>query len=329
MSLKLKKREKNKVPKFKVGDRVKIINQEYIRPYIGIKIGFLGTVINVPMNDGYDVKFDNYGSSLFFVEKNLELVEPEKEETKYFKYYVRGLPREIPLKLSDLPYLTDEKGFIKYPKIEPIGRRLPSRHISFEKPFPYFHFSLDDDALDAIKYSYGKELDKMFFFGRGKDIKNLIPDRVIFNKEKGKTTILFSLHDNGLPPYAPFTSKTVGSDKFDKSMGFLIAYYKYINREMKEDRLREQIELIFDYNKNDRTMYLSGAIEQALLPHYTKERIFEVFEAILKCEGTFDLLKYEEIKLKEQRKKEALRKKNINKQIKKREIEIKGLKEKL
>ena len=356
MSLKLKKRERNKVPKFKVGDKVKVL----IYPMYCL-IGKIGVIIKVEKpKDRYDtskvllVEFENNIANILhsggiddgkynrwkFYEENLELVQtPPKfelgQKVAYvykFQAYIGIVVRRTygggtSLNVSSEPtYDIKTYGDVVHEDIKESYVNLYKE----ETELPKFAFEIAYDLKDYFKSIYDKGEFKVKNTIPGiRPIPNKLPDRVVFNSSKGKTTILFSLHDNGLPPYAPFTSKTVGSDKFDRSMGFLIAYYKYINREMNEDRLREQIELIFDYNKNDRTMYLSGAIEQALLPHYTKERIFEVFEAILKCEGTFDLLQYEETKLKEQRKKEALRKKNINKQIKKREIEIKGLKEKL
>jgi hypothetical protein len=316
------------VPKFKVGDKVTV---DY---FLEGEIIYIRSHLD---RNTYDIKYDGY-IAYSIEERCISLVNniPKFEigqKVSYvykFQAYVGIITArhyEVGLSVSkETTYDITTYGNITHENIKESYVYLYKE----ETELPKSAFEIAYDLRDYLKSTFDNGVFKVKNTIPGiRPIPNKLPDRVVFNSNKGKTTILFSLHDNGLPPYAPFTSKTVGSDKFDKSMGFLIAYYKYINREMNEDRLREQIELIFDYNKNDRTMYLSGAIEQALLPHYTKERIFEVFEAILKCEGTFDLLQYEETKLKEQRKKETLRKKNINKQIKKREIEIKGLKEKL
>jgi len=337
------------VPKFKVGDKVEVLFCS-IRPLIG-EIGVIVKVIE-PIDEKTNealltVEFENKNglhnggiddgkcNRWKFYEHTLELVQTtpkfemgQKVSYVYkFQAYVGIITArhyEVGLSASkETTYDIKTYGNITHENIKESYVHSYVEETELPKPI------IATKMLEKGQIVFQSDVFKYIHFDLEEKIPNKFPDRVVFNSSKGKTTILFSLHDNGLPPYAPFTSKAVGLDKFDKSMGFLIAYYKYINREMNEDRLREQIELIFGYNKNDRTMYLSGAIEQALLPHYTNERIFEVFEAILKCEGTFDLLQYEETKLKEQRKKEALRKKNINKQIKKREIEIKGLKEKL
>ena len=53
-----------------------------------------------------------------------------------------------------------------------------------------------------------------------------LPDKVIFNEEKGKTTLLFA---NGNGGYESASSRTDGKDIFDKMLGFYMAYFKYLH----------------------------------------------------------------------------------------------------
>jgi hypothetical protein len=79
-----------------------------------------------------------------------------------------------------------------------------------------------------------------FFVDELKSYVDFLPTKIVFNRKKGRTTLLF-----GEAPYADgcvFTSQTSGSDRFDFERGFSIAYYKFINSNLSKDELQKRIE---------------------------------------------------------------------------------------
>ena len=55
--------------------------------------------------------------------------------------------------------------------------------------------------------------------------ENLIPEKVIFNREKGKTTLLFK--GNGKQDYVSYSSKALEIEKYNAHFGFYITFYKF------------------------------------------------------------------------------------------------------
>ena len=248
-------------------------------------------------------------------------------ETKYLKYYVRGIPREIPIKLSQNIEL-DSQGFCKIKQ-------------AFERePFPYYHFSLDDDALDAMCYNlasvwgipseilFGKKLEKP------QPPKNRIPDRVVFNQDKGKVTVLISKHLDGVAPYWAYTVKTSENDKYDAIFGFMLAYFKYLNRSLEPKEQKALIERVFKMPQTKRFPYLMGVVDQELLKHLgTSKKVEEIILAITSPNAdmnynnvTWDYLEWKEMLRVHELETKREHQKEINKQIKAHQLEIDKLK---
>ena len=95
--------------------------------------------------------------------------------------------------------------------------------------YKYYHFSLDD--------------------------KKRLPDEVIF--KDGKTTLLFSVNNDGKAPYNSYSSKVTKGDTFDKEFGFLITYLKYL-----KDNYKVVLQECFDFKGKARLSFLYGVVRQ-------------------------------------------------------------------
>jgi hypothetical protein len=131
-------------PKFKVGDKVKVLDKTTL---LTSQIKQRGKTLEIV--EVYGQVFGYYLSDCtdttrcpIYFEDELELVGPEKEETKYFKYYVRGLPREIPIKLSQNIELVEPKK--EEPKHDKAFDLDPHEFEKTKTPF--------SDIDDSIKY---------------------------------------------------------------------------------------------------------------------------------------------------------------------------------
>lgn len=165
--------------------------------------------------------------------------------------------------------------------------------------------------------------------------ENLIPEKVIFNREKGKTTLLFK--GNGKQDYVSYSSKALEIEKYNAHFGFYITFYKFLNRNIPKKQLRENINSIFELGKCQISrvrLILIGAIEQSLKEKksYHKE-LNECFEDILetarknKGNGTWC---YEEFKKKRKEKEfKELRKQELSSEIYKLETKVDKLKKNL
>ena len=73
--------------KFKVGDKVKVVNIDYISKFAGIiKVGHIGDIIHIDENDclnPYQVRFDGFDvrNSWWFTDKCIELVNDNNTDT--------------------------------------------------------------------------------------------------------------------------------------------------------------------------------------------------------------------------------------------------------
>lgn len=83
-----------------------------------------------------------------------------------------------------------------------------------------------------------------------------LPDKVIFNEEKGKTTLLFA---NGNGGYNASSSKTDGKDRFDKMFGFYMAYFKYLHADKNNEAFIEH--MYKEASGFNRLRYLKGAVD--------------------------------------------------------------------
>ena len=95
--------------------------------------------------------------------------------------------------------------------------------------YKYYHFSLDDEKR--------------------------LPDEVIF--KDGKTTLLFSVNNDGKAPYNSYSSKVTKGDTFDKEFGFLITYLKYL-----KDNYKVVLQECFDFKGKARLSFLYGVVRQ-------------------------------------------------------------------
>lgn len=100
-------------PKFKVGDKVKVVNIDYISEFAGIiKVGHIGDIIHIDENDclnPYQVRFDGFDvrNSWWFTDKCIELVNddtdtiennptentPIKSDGGSSSYYAQQIPK--------------------------------------------------------------------------------------------------------------------------------------------------------------------------------------------------------------------------------------------
>ena len=217
-----------------------------------------------------------------------------------------------------------------------------------DKEFPYYHFSLTDDALDAIKYALPPKLDyqKHILGVRTNDnpkgrivlwkkdealIKNRIPDRVVFNQDKGKVTVLISKHLDGVAPYFAYTSKVHGDDEYSGYFGFFLSYYKYLNRHLDGATRKELIDMAFEHGEH-KEYIIEGAVSQEVMKLVKIDEWDNILTAILEVskqnKGYWDyaewkeMLRVHELELKREHEKE------VRKQIKAHEKEIEKLKQK-
>lgn len=155
-----------------------------------------------------------------------------------------------------------------------------------EKPIIKGDKKIVDDILDACKYTMNEktyDYDKYIlgirktpilngvktFFENMEKSKNdvykyfyfsledekRLPDEVIF--KNGKTTLLFSVNNDGKRPYVSYSSNTAKGDTFDKEFGLLITYLKYLKEDYK-DVLKE----CFDFKGKARLSFIYGVVRQ-------------------------------------------------------------------
>ena len=229
---------------------------------------------------------------------------------------------------------------------------------AFERPM------VDEELAEKLRYT----VSPLFFqgFGSGKDTpydiynfrkipvakgtlelveeimnygkpKNRIPDRVVFNQDKGKVTVLISKHLDGVAPYWAYTSKVHegGGDKFDAEFGFLLSYYKYLTRQLAKDVQHEMIERLFKLPLTKRFAYLLGVVEQEVLKIEGIKNLngwLDIYTAITNADGLekynydWDYLEWKEMLRVHELETKREHQKEINKQIKAHQLEIDKLK---
>lgn len=128
-------------------------------------------------------------------------------------------------------------------------------------------------ALDAIEYAFNRkpidttsfdfykayknEIDKFAYYHiKIEPTLDFLPNKIVIDYTKKKVTILFALGDGS---YVPFTAKCSEDDEFDEILGFAIAYYKYIHRELEDKDLRYRFENI------EREYFCINVLEEYLL----------------------------------------------------------------
>lgn len=176
---------------------------------------------------------------------------------------------------------------------------------NIEDVFRYFHFDLEERK------------------------EPMLPNKVIFNEEKKKVTLLFvdkkmkskdGLRD--VVTYKSYSSKASEKDHYHKEFGFYLSYYKYLNKDRDN---KEFIDSIFNQKLIGAKLgYIKGAVHDIVKKRLTEISVFEdLVKEILKCEVEWDLRKHQEkLKLKKEREERI---KERNEEINKREKEIERL----
>lgn len=90
----------------------------------------------------------------------------------------------------------------------------------------------------------------------GFNIVHEIPEKVVFDKEKGKTTLLFK--GSGKQKYKSISSKATNIENFDYELGFYITYFKFLNRHLFKKDIKEFIGLLYEVGdmKNEKVRLL-------------------------------------------------------------------------
>ena len=344
--------------KFKVGDRVRVFQT---KNYVGLSVGCLGTIICINVNGTYSVLLDDktiHRDGLVFYENELELVEPKVESTykkplifsPFSKHdiYVNGKVRTYGVETIEQPCtMPHEPKQLKVTFIEHT-EKLQSQELPKVEQKQDEAFKLDPHEFDYQRNILGvrrtpilkgtlETLEDIINFGI--DVpkpKNRIPDRVVFNQDKGKVTVLISKFNDGVAPYRAYTSKVnvEGGDKYDGQFGFLLSYYKYLIRMYGKDKQRELIERIFNLLPTKRYPYLLGAVETEVMKISDVIKTYKDWEDIylaiteptLKKNGTFDYLEWKEMLRVHELETKREKQREVAKEIKKHQKEIERLK---
>lgn len=223
-------------PKFKVGEWVKLNCFAYPK-YHGLEAKVINTSISAMMNIHYDVEFYKKCGENSSVEK----VNFVKEDL---------LEKNVNPKI-DIKTTITTKEFLESVKC-----------VMREEKYNY------DKYILGVRSPVGKDIIKDFYNNTGKTItdgfiyhhfsledKKRLPDEVIF--KDGKTTLLFSVKNDGKAPYVSYSSKVAKGDTFDKEFGFLITYLKYL-----KDNYKVVLQECFDFKGNARLSFLYGVVRQ-------------------------------------------------------------------
>ena len=122
-----------------------------------------------------------------------------------------------------------------------------------EKPFIPIEYIINGKPI--FQKDLIKTLDDLKYYHFSLDDKKRLPDEVIF--KDGKTTLLFSVNNDGKAPYTSYSSKVTKGDTFDKEFGFLITYLKYLN-----DNYKDVLQDCFDFKGKARLSFLYGVVRQ-------------------------------------------------------------------
>jgi hypothetical protein len=302
--------------KFKVGDMVKVINYKDITPYCSIKIGDCGVVLE-DRGVGYMVYFNKEDMMLFFLEQNLKLVEPKKEEPKHDKAFDLD-PHEF--EKTKTPF-SDIDDSIKY-----ILKSIESPYIPLEYKILNGSVRSGKDMSMFNRFSH--------LFGNPTfNTKNRIPDRVVFNADKGKVTVLISKFNDGVAPYRAYTSKVnvESGDKYDGYFGFFLSYYKYLNRHLDSATRKELIDMAFEHGEH-KEYIIEGAVSQEVLKLVKLDEWDNILDAILDVskqnKGYWDHLEWKEMLRVHELETKREKQREVQKEIKKHQKAIEELKKK-
>lgn len=159
--------------------------------------------------------------------------------------------------------------------------------------------------------------------------KNRIPDRVVFNQDKGKVTVLISKHMDGVAPYWAYTSKVHGTDEYNGYFGFLLSYYKYLIRHLDAPTRKELIDNAFEFPDNKKFIF-EGAITQEVLKVVKIQEwgniLDSIIEALKELNGYWDYAEWKEMLRVHELETKREHQKEISKQIKAHQLEIDKLK---
>jgi hypothetical protein len=163
--------------------------------------------------------------------------------------------------------------------------------------------------------------------------KNRIPDRVVFNADKGKVTVLISKFNDGVAPYRAYTSKVnvESGDKYDGQFGFLLSYYKYLNRHLDSATRKELIDMAFEHGEH-KEYIIEGAVSQEVLKLVKLDEWDNILDAILDVskqnKGYWDHLEWKEMLRVHELETKREKQREVQKEIKKHQKAIEELKKK-
>ena len=122
-----------------------------------------------------------------------------------------------------------------------------------EKPYTPLEYIMKGKPI--FQKDLMKTLDDYKYYHFSLDDKKRLPDEVIF--KDGKTTLLFSVNNDGKAPYNSYSSKVAKGDTFDKEFGFLVTYLKYL-----KDNYKVVLQECFDFKGKARLSFLYGVVRQ-------------------------------------------------------------------
>ena len=159
--------------------------------------------------------------------------------------------------------------------------------------------------------------------------KNRIPDRVVFNADKGKVTVLISKFNDGEAPYRSYTSKVHDGDMYNGYFGFFLSYYKYLNRHLDGATRKELIDMAFEHGEH-KEYIIEGAVSQEVLKLVKLDEWDNILDAILEVskqnKGYWDYLEWKEMLRVHELETKREKQREVQKEIKKHQKEIDRLK---
>lgn len=325
--------------KFKVGDRVKVIDNPTLLLSQKKQIGKVLDVVSINEKDDKAIGYylsdctDKNHCPLYF-DKELELVEPKEDKPSKVVYDYRGHDNvwELLIGMSGAIIIVDQKDYCD----SELRNHARARNIDLVMYVDRRKETLNQDPFKLNPHEF-VENKNMSDVGRivlykKEQPKNRIPDRVVFNQDKGKVTVLISKHLDGVAPYWAYTSKVHGDDEYNGYFGFMLSYYKYLNRHLGGDTRKELIDMAFQHGVDRAVFIIEGAVSQEVMKIVKIDEWNDILDAILevgvKENGYWDYAEWKEMLRVHELETKREEQKAIRKEIKKHEQEIEKLKKK-
>jgi len=230
------------------------------------------------------------------------------------------------IKISNAPYELNSDGTIRFtgfsteplelldiPSLDELKEHHRNLSILMYNKIPVMRGT--NELIDDIK-NFGKP-------------KNRIPDRVVFNEDKGKVTVLVSKFNDGEAPYRAYTSKVHEGDTYNGYFGFFLSYYKYLNRHLDGTTRKELIDMAFEHGEH-KEYIIEGAVSQEVLKLVKLNEWDNILNAIMEVSkqdtGYWDYAEWKEMLRVHELKTKREKAREVQKEIKKHQKEIVRLK---